>query len=328
MNRRFLITLLGGAAMLPVAARAQPAVMPVKRIGVLRLPDETDPNEKVFLSEFTHALQDLGWIDGRNVRVDARWAAGNLDRMRMLAKELVELRPDVIVVSTTAVTRAVQEQTRTIPIIFLGVGDPVASGLVASISRPEGNTTGITNLVSSIGGKWVDMLNEAVPGLRRIAFVFNPGVYFGAYLASVQAAAARYSVTVVETPVRDSNEMERAIEAFATEPNGALIVPPPSPAGADREVLNRLTVQHRLPTIYMARSDAAEGGLMSYGPDRPDQFRRGISYVDHILRGAKISELPVQLPTKFDLVINLKTAKMLGLALPESVLLRADEVIE
>jgi putative ABC transport system substrate-binding protein len=327
MRRRQFITLLGGAAAWPLAASAQQPGS-VKRIAVLRLTGENDPDEPAFLFRLTQALQELGWTNGRTVRVDARWAAGNLDRMRMLAKELVDLRPDVIVVSTTVMTRAVQQLTRTIPIIFLGVGDPVASGLVANISRPEGNTTGIINLIPSIGGKWLELLKEAVPTLARVAFVINPEVYFGTYYASVEAAAGRYAVTVTSTPVRKATEIERAIDAFAADPNGALIVPPPPPGGAERELLNRLTVQHRLPTIYMARSDVTEGGLMSYGPDRADQFRRGVSYIDRILRGAKVSELPVQLPTKFDLAINLKTAKAIGLTIPESFLLRADEVIE
>jgi putative ABC transport system substrate-binding protein len=307
--------------------QAQPSER-VKRIGVLRRNAENDPDEKAFVSKFIPSLEKLGWTNGRNVRIDFRWGADNGDEMRRLAKELVDLHADVIVVSTTAITRTAQQQTKTIPIIFLGAGDPVASGLVESISRPEGNVTGITNLVPSIGGKWLELLKEAVPQLARVAFVFNPDVFFGTYFTSVEPAAARYALTTVQMPVRNANEIQRAIGEFAQEPNGGLIVPPPLPVGADSELLNKLILRHRLPTIYMARSDALQAGLIFYGPDIDDQFVRGVSYVDHILRGVKVSELPVQLPTKFKLVANLKTAKAIGITIPDSFLLRTDEIIE
>jgi len=328
MRRRDFIAGLGGAVAWPLVARAQQPNR-VRRIGVLTAGDEDDKASKAFRSGFTQGLEALGWTDGRNVRIDFRWAGNNLDRIRMFAKELIDLRPDVIVVASTVATRAVQQQTRTIPIIMSGVGDPVASGLVGSISRPEGNTTGVINTFPSLGGKWLELLKEAVPRLARVGFVFNPGIYFGTYFASVEATAAQHAVTAVRIPVRNSTEIERVIEAFAAEPNGGLILPPPTfVVGADRELLNRLTVRHRLPTIEMARLSAAEGGLISYGPVFAEQYRLSASYVDRILRGAKPSELPVQFPTKFELVINLKTAKAIGLTIPESFLLRADEVIE
>jgi putative tryptophan/tyrosine transport system substrate-binding protein len=332
MRRREFITLLGGAAVAPsvlwpLAARAQQA-SPTRRIGVLFGGEDDDPEMKDRLSWFTQGLGELGWTEGRNLRMDFRLAAGNFDRMRMFAKELVDLQPDVLVVSGRAGTRVVQQQTQTIPIVFVGAGDPVAGGLVRSLSRPEGNTTGVTNLFPSIGGKWLELLKEAVPRVARVALVFNPDIAGENYYASIEAAAAQYAVTIIRAPFRGATELENAISAFATEPNGGLIVLPPVPVGTNRALINRLALGHQLPAMYQGRDFAAEGGLMSYGPVFRDLYRTGASYVDRILRGAKPSDLPVQYPTKYELVVNLKTAKKLGLTVPPTLLARADEVIE
>jgi putative ABC transport system substrate-binding protein len=327
MKRREFIAGIGIAVAWPVVARAQQSER-MRRIGVLMPYAERDPVAEAYLSGFIRGLTDLGWTDGRNVRIDYRWAAGSLDRMRASAKELADLQPDVIVVQSIPVTRAVQQQTRTIPIVFVAVGDPVANGLVGSLSRPDSNTTGVTNLFPSVAGKWLELLKEASPHIARAALLFNPEIVDRNYLPAIEAAATQYAVTTVRIPIRDASEIERAIESFAAEPNGSLIVVPPL-VGPDQEWVSRLALRHRLPAIYANRVYAVEGGLMSYGPDLADLFRRGgASYVDRILRGAKPGDLPVQFPTKFELVVNLKTAKAIGLTIPEIFLLRADEVIE
>jgi putative tryptophan/tyrosine transport system substrate-binding protein len=253
--------------------------------------------------------------------------------MRTLARELSDLRPDVIVVSSSRATRAVQEQTRTIPIVFVYAGDPVASGILTNIARPEGNTTGVTDLFPSIGGKWLELFKEAIPRLARVALIFNPDFRTEFILTAIEAAAARYSVKAIRIIVRNSAEIAPAIDAFATEPDGGIIVVPPVQIlPSATQMIARLALQHRLPTFYSAKLPgvADQGGLMSYGAaDIADLFRRsGPDYVDRILRGAKPSELSVQFSTKFELVINMKTAKAIGLTIPEPFLLRADEVIE
>jgi putative tryptophan/tyrosine transport system substrate-binding protein len=327
MNRRRFITLLGGAAAWPLAARAQQSDR-IRRLGVLLVGAENDSRLETRFSWFTKGLGELGWTDGRNVRMDVRWAAGNPDRMRMFASELIDQQPDVIIVNSPVITREVQRQTQTIPIIFMGAGDPASLRLVGSLSRPEGNTTGVTDLFPSIGGKWLELLREAVPRLARVALIFNPDIASGSFFASIETAAPRLAVTVVRTPFRNPADLESGIEAFASEPNGGLIVLPPAPSTANRALINRLAVQHQLPTIYFDRDFASEGALMSYGSDIANLYRLGASYVDRILRGAKPGELPVQFPTKFELVVNLKTAKAIGLTIPEAFLLRADELIE
>ncbi len=327
MKRREFIAGLGAAAAWPLAARAQQAPDRMRRIGVLLPQDENDPAAKAFLSAFTQGLAELGWADGRNMRMEVRFPiVGNVDKVQMYAKDLVDLQPEVIFTRTTPAAKAVQQQTRTIPIIFIG-GDPVATGLLGSLSRPEGNATGFSAAVPSIAGKWLELLKEAVPRVTRVELIFDPGST-GVYFAPIEAAAAQYAVAATRAPVRDGAEIERAIAAFAAEPNGGLIVLPPPRLSADRELINRLAIRHRLPAIYFDRRYAAEGGLMSYGTDTADLFRRGASYVDRILRGAKVSDLPVQFPTKFELVINLKTARAMGLEIPPLLLARADEVIE
>jgi putative tryptophan/tyrosine transport system substrate-binding protein len=331
MRRREFIAGLGGAAassaIWPLRGGAQQPRM--RRIGVLMGYDENDRTAKAYFSGFTQGLAELGWTDGRNMRVDVRWAAANVVRMRTFANELIDLQPDIIVVNSAEATKAVQGQTQTIPVIFLMAGDPVGNGIVGNISRPGGNITGFT-YESAIGGKWLELLKEALPRLARVALIFNPELLGGqAYLPLIELAAAQYAVTAIRTPVRNAAAIERAIEAFAGEPNGGLILVPPPLLAAHRELINRLAVQHQLPTIYQDRHFATEGGLMSYGTDIGELFRRGgPSYVDRILRGAKVSELPVQFPTKFELVINQKTAKAMGLEIPPLLLNRADEVIE
>jgi len=272
--------------------------------------------------------QKLGWTEGRNLRIDVRFGSNDSNRVRNYAEELVGLAPDVIVTTGAAQTRAVQQRTQTIPIVFVQVGDPVATGLVKSIARPEGNTTGITNLFLSIAGKWLQLLKEAVPGVARVALIFDPQFPVAEiYVASIEAAATAAAIKTIRTPVHNATEIERAIDELVAEPNGGLIVVPPPLASAYRELILRLAVQHRLP-VMVGDNDAAESGLMSYGPNRAELFRSAVSYVDRILRGAKPGDLPVQFPTKFDLVVNLKAAKAIGLTIPESFLLRADEVIE
>jgi putative tryptophan/tyrosine transport system substrate-binding protein len=328
VKRRQFIAGLGSAVAWTAVARAQQRER-LRRIGVLMGYDEKDQTAKGYFSELVRGLGELGWSDGRNLRMDARWAAGVPERMRIFAKELVDMQPDVIVVNSAGATKALQQQTRTIPLVFLLAGDPVGNDIVRNISHPEANITGFT-YESAIGGKWLELLKEAVPSLARVALVFNSELVGGeAYFPSIEAAAAQYAVATVRTPVRNAAEIERTVEAFAAEPNGGLILVPPPLLVAHRALINRLAARHRLPAIYQDRHFTAEGGLMSYGADLEELFRRsGPSYVDRILRGAKPSELPVQFPTKFELVINLKVAKAIGLTIPNSFLLRADEVIE
>jgi putative tryptophan/tyrosine transport system substrate-binding protein len=326
MKRRDFIRLLGGAAAWPLAARAQSER--VRQVGVLLSGDEGDPASKSRLSWLMQDLSDLGWTDGRNLRLDLRWPGGDLDRIRMFAKELVDLKPDVIFVGNPAATRALQRQTQTIPIIFTGVGDPVVGGMLKNVARPEGNTTGVTNLIPSIGGKWLELLKEAVPRTSRIALLFNPDLSTGAYFAPIEGAASQFAVTVIRTPYRDAADLVRAIDAFVANADGGLIVLPPNPVASNRALINRLAVQYALPVVYSNTENTAEGGLMSYGPDIRDLYRHCASYLDHILRGGKVAELPVQFPTKFTLAVNVMTAKAMGLTIPESFLLRADELIE
>jgi putative ABC transport system substrate-binding protein len=325
MRRREFITLFSSAAAAwPVAAWAQQERM--RRIGVLMLTDENDPFAKALLSGLKQGLQGLGWTDGRNARIDIRWAGANVDRIRAFAKEVVELQPDVIVTNSNPVTLAVQKQTQSIPIIFVGAADPVATGLVKSLARPEGNTTGFAYLDSSIGSKWLEFLKDAAPSLARVGFpVVNSTTL---YLQAAEAAVPQFGVKLIRLSARDAAELERVVEAFAAEPGGGLIVSPGARIGNDEGLLMRVAERHRLPAIYYDRFHAADGGLMSYGPDTADLFQRAASYVDRVLRGAKPGELPAQFPTTFQLVINLKAARAIGLEVPPSLLARADAVIE
>jgi putative ABC transport system substrate-binding protein len=327
MQRRSFVTLLGGAAAAwPLAARAQQPER-MRRIGNLQSGSEDDPVTQANLTAWQQELTKLGWVEGRNLRVDLRYTGGDPVRMHTRAAELLSFGPDVTLVGQAG-TRVMQQHTRTTPIVFVQVGDPVANGLVGSLARPEGNTTGITNLYASIAGKWVELLREAVPRVVRVAVVFNPNTAPESYLISVEAAASALGVPAIRTPVRNPLDVVRALDAFAAEPNGGLIGVPPFGTAATRDMIIEVAAQHRLPSIYNSRFEAAAGGMMAYGTDGVDLYRRAASYVDRLLRGAKVSELPVQYPTKFELVVNLKAAKAIGLTIPESFLLRADEVIE
>jgi putative ABC transport system substrate-binding protein len=326
-RREFIAVLCSAATQWPLAALAQPEGR-VRQLGVMMPGAESDPVTHAYAAALRQKLEQLGWIESRNLRLHLRFDDGDLARTRRNAEELVGLAPDVLVVTSVALTRALQEQTRTIPIVFVQVGDPVASRVVRSIAHPGGNTTGITNLFPSIAGKWLELLKEAAPQVARVALIFNPELFANEpYLAEIEAAAAALSVKVTRSPVRGAAEIERAIDAVGAEPNGALILVPPPPLAIDRELILRLARLHRLPAIVSSRLYAAEGGLISYGPDTLDLYRGVASYVDRILRGAKPGELPVQFPTKFELVINLKAASAIGLTIPESLLFRADEVI-
>jgi putative ABC transport system substrate-binding protein len=332
MRRREFITLVGGAAAAwPHAARAQqPARM--RRIGVLMGYDENDLEAKAYVAGFTQALGDLGWTDGRNLRMDIRWAATNFDRMRMFAKELVGLQPDVILSQTTPVTAALQRETPTIPIVFVNVADPVGAGFVAGLPRPGGNLTGFISQEAAMAGKWVELLTEIAPGVKRVAAMFNPDTAPGGgsyYLPSFEAAARSLKVVPIAAPVHSDAEIETVITSLGREPGGGLVVMPDGGFMlVHRAPTILLAARNNVPAVYSPSVFARDGGLLSYGPDFVDIFRRSAAYVDRILRGAKPADLPVQLPTRFEMALNVKTAKALGLAVPPSILLRADEVIE
>jgi putative ABC transport system substrate-binding protein len=320
---------LGGAAVLPLAARAQRADR-VRRIGVLMWGNENDPVWKARLSAFTQALADLGWTEGRNVRMDLRWHGDDNNRIRALAQELVGLQPDIIQTTSTPATAAVQRETRTIPIVFANVADPVASGLVARLDQPGGNITGFANLEATLGGKWLELLSEIAPGLKRAAIMFNPDTATASvvYMPSLETAARSLRVEPIIAHVHDDAEIETAITALGREPRGGLVVMPDVFMNVHRTPIISAVTRNNVPAVYTLSYFARDGGLLSYGVDSVDIARRAATYVDRILRGAKPSELPVQLPTKFEMAVNRKTAKALGLAVPPSILLRADEVIE
>jgi ABC-type uncharacterized transport system substrate-binding protein len=311
----------------PLAARAQ-QVDRVRRIGVLMSQDETDPF-KTWVSTFTQTLSGLGWTDGRNVRMDLRWGDGDINRIQALAQELVVLQPDIIVTNATTATVAVQRETRTIPIVFFGVGDPVANGLVTRLDRLSGNVTGFADLEASLGGKWLELLSEIAPGLERAAILFNPDTGpVSAYMPSLETAARLLKVVPITAPVHNDAEIQTAIIAFGREPKGGLVVIPAAFMQTHRALIILAAARNNVPAVYSRSLFARNGGLLSYGSDPVDPFRGAATYVDRILRGAKPAELPIQLPTKFEMAVNLKTAKALGLTVPQSILLRADEVIE
>jgi len=328
LKRRDLITLLGSTmVMRSLTAHAQQSGG-MRRIGVLMSYPETDPDAQAFLAAFREELQKLGWMEGRNVRFDTRWTSpGNVEAMQRFAKELVALQPDLILSHTTV---ALLQQTRTIPIIFALVVDPVGSGFVASFPRPGGNVTGFVTMEPTMAGKWLELLKEIAPRVTRAAILFNPATapYADYYLNPFKAAAASFTVEAVAAPVRDRSELESVFAAQAREPNGGLIVMPDSFTDAHRVEITSLAARYRLPAVYAFRLFAKLGGLLSYGNDLTDNYRRAATYADRILKGAKPSELPVQAPVKFELVINLKTAKALGLDVPLHLQQRADEVIE
>ena len=292
--------------------------------------EETDPTAKARLSAFTQALAGLGWADGRNARMDLRWGGGDTDRIRALAQELVGLQPDIIVTSSTPVVVALQRKTRTIPIVFANVGDPVASSIVTRLNQPGGNITGFASTEASLGGKWLELLSEITPGLKRAAIMFNPDtVAASAYMPSLETAARSLKVALIIAPVHSDGEIETALIALGREPGGGLVcLPDGGFTLTHRAPIILAAARNNVPAVYRFPFIARDGGLLSYGPDQEDIARRAASYVDRILRGEKPGDLPVQLPTKFEMAVNLKTAKALGLAVPPSILLRADEQIE
>jgi putative ABC transport system substrate-binding protein len=329
MRRRGFITLLGGAAAAwPLAARAQQGARTL--IGVLQGGlGENDPEQKRRLFAFIQALADLGWTDGRNVRMDLRWAGADINRMRTLAQELVGLQPDIIVTIATQPTVAVQRETRTIPIVFVNVGDPVGSGIVPRLDRPNGNVTGFANSEVTLAGKWLEQLSEIAPGLKRAAFMFNPDVApVSAVMPSFETAARALKIVPIIAPVHGDGEIETATIALGHEPGGGLVVIPDIFTNAHRAPIILAAARNNVPAIYGFSYFARDGGLLSYGADPVDIVRRATTYVDRILRGAKPGDLPVQFPVKYEMAVNLKTAKALGLTVPPALLARADEVIE
>jgi putative ABC transport system substrate-binding protein len=328
LRRREFITLLGGAAAnWPHAARApQPERM--RRIGMLMPGDENDPVRKTYVSAFTQALAGLGWTDGRNMRMDLRWGGDDINRIRTLAQELVGLQPDIIVTSSTSATAAVQRETRTIPIVFAGVADPVASGIVARLDRPSGNITGFANSETSLAGKWLELLSEIAPGLKRAAIMFNPDTASSLFMPAFETAARSLKVLPITASVHSDGEIETAVIALGREPGGGLVVIAEVFMIAHRVPLISAAARNNVPAVYGRSYFTRDGGLLSYGADLVDAWRRAASYVDRILRGERAGDLPVQFPTKFEMAVNLKTAKALGLAVSQSILLRADEVIE
>jgi putative tryptophan/tyrosine transport system substrate-binding protein len=328
MKRREFITLLSGAALWPLAARAQQAER-MRRVAVLESVAMDDPEARPRSAAFEHGLQALGWTVGGNVRIDQRWAAGNSENIRNYAMELVALAPDVVVASTSIAVSALQRESRSVPIVFVSVIDPVGAGLVASLARPGGNATGFTLFEYGVSGKWLELLKQIAPGLTRAAVLRDPAVPTGiGHLAAIQAVAPMLRVDLSTISVHDPGEIERDVTAFAREPNGGMVVTPSPMATEHRNLIIALAARHRLPAVYPFRYWTTSGGLISYGPDLIEPYRRAAGYVDRILKGEKPADLPVQAPTKYELVINLKTAKALGLDLPASVLARADEVIE
>jgi len=329
MRRREFITLLGSAAAWPVAARSQQTER-VRRIGVLMEYAESDSDAQARVAAFRDGLQKIGWAEGRNIKIDTRWAAADIELMKRFAKELVVLQPDLILTSSTPATGAMLQQTRIIPIIFVLVADPVGSGYVASLPRPGGNVTGFTPIVGSLGGKWVELLKEIAPRLARVALLFNPptATFIEGYLNPFKTAAASLGMEAVIAPVHDIPEVELVVATQAREPNSGLVVIPDVFTVSHRTDITALAARYRVPAVYWSRSFAELGGLISYGPFIVDEYRRAASYADRILKGEKPANLPVQAPTKYELVINLKTAKALGLDVPFLLQQRADELIE
>jgi putative ABC transport system substrate-binding protein len=332
MRRREFLGVIGGAAAVawPLAARGQqPNGM--RRIGVLMAHAENDPEFKAYVAAFRAGLEKLGWTEGRNIRIDFRWGAlDDAEARERSAKELIALQPDLILTQNTPPTASMLKQTRTIPVVFVIVADPVGSGFVESLARPGANATGFTIMEPTIAGKWLELLKEIAPRISRAAFLFNPATtpFRDIYLSPFKAAAASLAVEAIAAPVHDTPELESVIAAHAREPNGSLIVMPDGFLNVHRAEIVSLAARYRLPTVYPWRLFAELGGLLSYGSVQGDMFRIAATYVDRILKGEKPSALPVQAPTKYELVINLKTAKALGIEVPLFFQQRADEVIE
>jgi putative ABC transport system substrate-binding protein len=328
MRRREFITLVASAAAWPVARAQQPNRM--RRIGVLMAFTENDQQGIARVAAFRDGLQKLGWAQGRNIHVDTRWAGANTKTINRFAKELVALQPDLILSNSTPTTLALLQQTRTIPIIFAVVSDPIGSGFVANFARPGGNVSGLTSIEPTMAGKWVELLKKVAPQVARVAILFNPttATYAEYFLNPFKSAAAFFGVEPIIAPVRDGSELEPVFAAQARAPNSGLAVMTDSFTSVHRAEITSLAAQYRLPAIYPYRFFVKIGGLLSYGNDLVDNFRRAAAYADRILKGSKPSELPVQAPVKFEMAINLKTARALGLAVPPALIARADEVIE
>jgi putative ABC transport system substrate-binding protein len=325
MRRREFISLLGGATTWPLVARAQQT----RRVGALLIFAESDPEAKVWLQAFQGGLQRLGWEQGRNIQLEYRFAGTDLDRLRTEAAELVGMRPDVLFTAGTPALAALSRETRSLPIVFVQVADPVKLGFVKSLARPGGNITGFVTLEYAFGGKWLELLKDTAPGKSRVAVLLSPdNPSQPAYFQGIEAVAPSFGVHLTRADVRNAAEIERTINEFAQQPNGALVVVPNGVTILHRDLIIALAARHRLPAIYPYRFFAASGGFISYGVDLPDSYRQAASYVDRILKGAKPGDLPVQLASKFELVVNLKTAKALDLTIPEPFLQHADELIE
>jgi putative ABC transport system substrate-binding protein len=328
MRRRKFIALVAGAVAWPLAVRAQQAEQ-MRRIGILMSIGESDPLSGMHMKSFQEGLRELGWVEGRNVRFDNRWAEGDADRYRTYAAELVSLGPDVILTSSTPAARAQQQASRRIPIVFVSISDPVGDGFVASLATPGGNMTGFSNYDPAMVGKWLELLKEIAPNTKKVAVVYNPDTApHSIFLPPLKDAMQAFAMQMAPTLVRSVGEIESAIAALGREPAAGLLAIPDGYTYVHRALLTTQAAKHRVPTVYPFSVFAKGGGLVSYGVEIDEQFRRAASYVDRILRGAKPSDLPVQAPTKFELVINLKTAKALGLTIPPALLARADEVIE
>jgi putative ABC transport system substrate-binding protein len=332
MRRREVLAALGAAAAWPGSIRAQ-APDRMRRVGVIMGMTEADPEGQARLAAFRQALHALGWVEGRNVEIAAHWAAGDAARAQALARELIRTDPEAVLANAGPVVAALQRESSRVPIVFVQLVDPVGRGLVDSLARPGRNLTGLTHFEPSMGGKWLELLKEMAPATARVAFLYNPetasrGAGSGVYVQSFESFAASLAVRPVMMPARDPAELRHALDAFGRESNGALLVPPDIFNTIHRALILETAARHRLPAIFPYRYYVADGGLMSYGVDLLDLYRGAASYVDRILKGEKVAEMPVQQPTKFELVLNLKTAKALGLDIPPTLLARADEVIE
>ena len=329
IRRREFIGILGGAAAWPLTARAQQPER-MRRVGVLMSYAESDPDGQVFVAAFREELQQLGWLEGRNIQIDFRWAALDAEAMQRFAKELIALQPDLILSQTTNSTAALLQQSRTVPIIFANVADPIGSGFIANLARPGGNVTGFVLSEPTMAGKWLELLKEIAPRVKRAALVFNPATApFAEYFVEpFKAAALSSGVEAIKATVHDKSELETVIVAHAREPDSGLIVIPDAFLNVHRVDVTSLAARYRIPAIYPYRFYPEVGGLLSYGNDVADNYRHAADYANRILKGAKPSELPVQAPVKFELVVNLKTARALGITVPPSILVRADEVID
>jgi putative tryptophan/tyrosine transport system substrate-binding protein len=329
MQRREFITLLGGAvAAWPLAARAQQGER-MRRIGVLMGIGESDPEAKPRVEALQNGLQELGWTEGRNIHLEYRWTAGDLDLTRLFAKEIVELKPDVIVVHSTPAVSALRQLKSATPTVFVLIADPIGSGFVASLAHPGGNMTGFMNVDAPMSGKWLELIMQIAPKIKRVSLIFNPRTSpYQSYLREFDVSAPKFGIQAVATPVLDVAELERAITALGQEQDTALFVVPDVFVQVHRALIIRLAEQYRLPAVYPYRFFATSGGLLSYGIDTVIVFRQAASYVDRILKGTAPADLPVQAPAFFKLVINLKTAKAIGLDVPPALLISADEVIE